>query len=139
MAVIAIDQITKAMASSWFRDRPVELIPGFLDLRFAENPGMSFSMFQNGGQIIGVAAVGAAALIVFMLDQARSSGERVGLGLILGGAIGNLVDRIVRGDGFLDGPVVDWINFRNFPTFNGADSAITIGAVILLWAAYRNS
>lgn len=139
VATIAVDQLTKAIAERVFIAGPRDVIPGLLDFRFAENPGASFSSFQNSGPFLGLAAVGAAALVVYMMEQSHSAGERAGLGLILGGALGNLVDRIVRGEGFLDGAVIDWINFRNFPTFNIADSAITIGAVILLWAAYRNT
>jgi signal peptidase II len=139
IAAIALDQLTKVLAERLLTEGPVDIIPGFLDVRFAENPGASFSSFQNAGPFLGIAAVGAAFLVVFMIERSESAGERAGLGLILGGALGNLVDRMVRGDGFLDGAVIDWINFRNFPTFNIADSAITIGAVILLWAAYRNA
>ena len=61
-----------------------------------------------------------------------------GLTLVLGGALGNLVDRIMRGPGWLDGHVVDWIALPNFPTFNIADSAITVGAVFLVLGAWRN-
>jgi signal peptidase II len=59
------------------------------------------------------------------------------LGLVLGGAIGNLIDRIFRGPGLLDGEVVDFIDFDFFPTFNVADSAITIGAVLAVLLAIR--
>ena len=65
--------------------------------------------------------------------------EFTGLGLILGGAIGNLIDRFTRGDGLLDGAVVDWIQLPNFPTFNIADAAITIGAGLLILGALRKS
>ncbi len=58
--------------------------------------------------------------------------------MILGGALGNLSDRIFRGSGFLDGLVIDWIRLPNFPTFNLADSAITVGVVLLLLASRRS-
>ncbi len=61
----------------------------------------------------------------------------VALALVLGGALGNLVDRLVRSPGFLRGEVVDFVGVRSFPTFNLADSAITIGAVLLLIAVVR--
>ena len=91
------------------------------------------------GPLIGFAVIGVSFFILRMISQAESVTERSALGIILGGAIGNLVDRFARGDGVLDGPVVDWINFRNFPTFNLADSFVFIGAVILLWSAYRKN
>jgi signal peptidase II len=67
-----------------------------------------------------------------------STGETVALGLVLGGAVGNLVDRAFRGDGFLDGGVVDFVDFSFFPAFNVADSAITVGAILALWFAFRS-
>jgi len=139
VGVIVVDQVTKAMAQRWFADGPRQIIPGLLDFRFAQNSGASFSSFQNSGPWIGAAVIGVSFLILYMIAQAKSGGERAALWLILGGAVGNLIDRFARGDGVLDGAVVDWINVRNFPTFNAADSAVTIGAVILLWVAYRNN
>jgi len=135
LAIIA-DQVTKAIAERSFTP-PIVVIPGWLDFRFAENTGASFSSFLEFGTLIGFAVIGVSFIILRMLSQAQSAVERAALAIILGGATGNLVDRFARGDGVLDGPVVDWINFRNFPTFNLADSFVFIGAVILLWSAYR--
>ena len=70
------------------------------------------------------------------MARVNSTGETVALGLVLGGAIGNLADRAFRGDGFLDGGVVDFVDFSFFPAFNAAYSAITIGAVLALWFAF---
>lgn len=58
------------------------------------------------------------------------------LGLVLGGAVGNLIDRLFRGDGFLDGGVVDFIDFSFFATFNVADACVTIGVILLLFATF---
>ncbi len=140
LAVLAIaaDQVTKAMAVRWFTP-PLVVIPGWLDFRFTENTGASFSSFTEFGTLIGFAVIGVAFVILRMMVQAESGLERAALGIILGGATGNLIDRFARGYGVLDGAVVDWINFRNFPTFNLADSSVFIGAVILLWSAYRKN
>lgn len=135
--VVVVDQLTKRWAVEVLPGHPIEVIPGLLDFRFAENTGSAFSLFQNGGQLLAVAAILAWFLIMYMAGSAAGRLEAVSLGLIMGGAIGNLVDRIFRGDGIFDGPVVDWIDLPNFPTFNLADSAITVGAVLLAWAAYR--
>lgn len=120
-------------------DGPITVIDGVLWWSYAENNGAAFGMFQNGGPILGLAAVFAAGLIVWNLPQVTSRTEEVALALVLGGALGNLVDRIVRGAGFLDGAVIDFIKVPNFPNFNVADSAITIGVTILIVASLFGS
>ena len=135
--VVVSDQLTKQWASGALDDGPINLIPGLLQLRLTENPGSAFSLFQNSGPFLGVAAIAASVLIVVIVQQSSRRDELAGMALILGGALGNLVDRLVRGDSWLDGAVVDFIDFTRWPTFNVADSAITIGAGLLLWAAIR--
>lgn len=130
--VVVADQITKRWAISALPSNPIEVIPGLLDFRVTENPGAAFGLFQSGGQVLGVAAVAAVGIISFALRSVHDRPEAVALGLIMGGAIGNLLDRVFRGAGILDGRVVDWIDFTRFPTFNVADSAITIGAALLV-------
>ena len=71
-----------------------------------------------------------------LLGESSRRVEAVALGMVLGGAIGNLVDRVFRGDGLLDGAVVDFIDFSFFPTFNVADAAINIGVALLLIATF---
>ena len=132
VGVIVVDQATKIWAVAALDDGPLRLIGDVIRLRVTRNSGAAFSSLQGYGPIIGVAVVGVVGLILWMLNRPLGRLEVVGLGLVLGGAIGNLVDRIFRGDGFLDGPVVDWIDPSFFPAFNGADSAITIGVVLLL-------
>ena len=134
---IVVDQVTKIWAVVALDDGPIRLIGDVIRLRLTRNSGAAFSSFQGFGPIIGVAAVGVVGLILWMLNRPLRRVEIVGLGLVLGGAIGNLLDRMFRGDGFLDGPVVDWIDPSFFPAFNGADSAITIGVVLLLLGALR--
>ena len=138
-AVIAFDRVTKEWAAAALADAPIEIIPGVLSFSFAENFGASFSMLQGAGPFLGVAAVVAAFVIFGIVRSAERPLEIVALGLILGGALGNFVDRVIRGDGFLDGGVIDFIEFPNFPNFNVADSAITIGAVLLIWSAIRRN
>ncbi len=137
MGVIVVDQATKIWAVAALDDGPLRLIGDVIRLRVTRNSGAAFSSLQGYGPIIGVAVVGVVGLILWMLNRPLGRLEVVGLGLVLGGAIGNLVDRIFRGDGFLDGPVVDWIDPSFFPAFNGADSAITIGVVLLLLGGLR--
>jgi signal peptidase II len=77
----------------------------------------------------------AVALVVYALGSVETRYEAMALGGIMGGAVGNLLDRLTRGDGWLDGRVVDWIDLIPWPTFNIADSAITISAAVLVIAA----
>lgn len=135
--IVVVDQITKQWAESALADGPMVLIPGVLSFSFTENTGASFSLFQGAGTLLGLAALVAVGVIWYALHSVDNTGEVLGLAFIMGGAIGNFVDRVVRGDGFLDGPVIDFIAFPNFPHFNVADSAITIGAVLLIWSAIR--
>lgn len=134
-SVIAFDQWVKRWMETNLADGPITVIDGVLWWSYAENNGAAFGLFQNGGPILGLAAVLATGLIIWNLPQVSSRTEELALALVLGGALGNLVDRIIRGTGFLDGAVIDFIKVPNFPNFNVADSSITIGVVILLAAS----
>ena len=72
-------------------------------------------------------------MITLVIRKVERPYDAVALGLVLGGATGNLIDRLLRGDGLLDGKVVDFLDFSFFPAFNVADSAITVGAALALW------
>lgn len=137
LGVIALDLLTKRNAASRFADGDLEIIPGFLGFTFTENSGAAFSMFQNAGPFLGVAAILVTAAVVWSLRRQRPVLEMVAFGLIIGGAIGNVIDRVTRGDGFLDGKVIDWINLWWIPTFNIADSAVTLAVILLLIQAWR--
>lgn len=137
-AVAAVDLFTKAWASQTFVGRTVEVIPVVLSFTFTENTGAAFSFFQDAGTFLSLAAFVAVGLIVATVWAPRPLAEVVGLGLIAGGATGNLIDRLARGDGNFDGPVIDWIQFPNFPVFNLADTAITFGVATILIAAWRS-
>lgn len=136
--VVVVDQITKWIALRTLVPTPAVLIDGFLQFRLVKNPGSAFSFFQGGGAVIALIAIVAVAMIVVIARQLPSRIEGFAVGLVLGGAVGNLVDRIFRGaDGFLSGKVIDFIDFDFFPTFNAADSAITIGAILAVLLAFR--
>jgi signal peptidase II len=136
--VVAADRATKAWAESSLAGDPIEVVPGLLWFTFVENPGSAFSLFQGGGPLLGVAAIVAIVVVLGALRAERPALEVVAFSLILVGAVGNLVDRIIRGDGVLDGKVVDWIQVPNFPVFNLADSALTVGVGLLLVSAWRH-
>ncbi len=135
LSVVLLDQLTKKWAVDALSDGDITVISGLLEFQLTGNSGASFGLFRNGGTIIGIGAILAVVLVGFMLRSVSRRSESVALGLIVGGAVGNLADRVFRGSGFLDGLVVDWIRLPSFPNFNIADSAITIGAALLIWLA----
>ena len=131
-AVLLADQLTKWWASEILRGNPITIIDGVLDLRYMTNTGASFSMLEGFGSLIAVVVIAVIVFVVMMVRRIGHTPEAVALGLILGGAVGNLSDRIFRGPGLFDGGVIDFVDFSFFPAFNLADSAITVGAILLL-------
>jgi signal peptidase II len=134
-AIVTLDQVTKAWAVRALDDRTIVIIEGFLELDLTLNPGAAFSSLQDVGPLIGILAIGVAVWLVILIRRRPAPVEAWGLALVLGGAVGNLVDRLTRGDGLLDGAVVDFVDLWWIPTFNVADMAITFGAATLLTAA----
>lgn len=135
MIVLGIDQITKNWARDHFRDGPYSVIGEWLQVRYAENPGAAFSSFTGSGPLIGLIAIGVIVFLVYLVARTSRRIDVLALGLILGGALGNLADRVFRGEGVLDGAVVDWIDWWFIPTFNVADAALNVGVATLLIAA----
>lgn len=139
-AVVAfvVDLVTKLVAVAQLSDRgPAVVIPKVLDLQLTRNPGAAFGL--AGGATI-IFTVVAAAVVVFIVATARrlrSAGWAVALGLLLGGALGNLGDRLFRDPGPLRGHVVDWIHLTHWPIFNVADSCIVVGGVLAVLLSLR--
>lgn len=134
-SVVVLDQMTKAWAHASLQGDPRTLIDGFLRLTYAENTGAAFSSFTGSGPMIGVIGVAVIALLLYLIDRSRRPVEIIALGLILGGALGNVADRVLRGPGLLDGGVVDWIDLWIIPTFNVADASLNVGVALLLLAS----
>lgn len=137
IAVMIIDLVTKRVAAGRFAEGDLILIPGFLRLTFVENPGAAFSLFRDAGPFFGVAAIVVTAVVLWTLRKSRPLLEVVAFGLIIGGALGNLSDRLFRGDGLLDGKVIDWVDLWWIPTFNLADASITFAVALLLIHSWR--
>jgi signal peptidase II len=136
-AALVVDQITKVLAVEGLGSSgSVHLIGDFLQIRVTRNPGAAFSSLQGSGVLIALVAITVAVFVTVLAGAASHRLETVALGLVLGGALGNLTDRIFRGAGVLDGAVVDFIDFSFFPSFNAADSAITIGVGLLVIASF---
>lgn len=136
--VYLADRVTKLWAEARLVDGPIEVIPGLLTLRFAENPGGAFSLLSSAPWFFATATLTVSLLIVVTAFRRHSVLQSVALGLILGGALGNLTDRAARGPG-LSGEVVDFLDVHIWPVFNLADSGIVIGAILLAWSSFRDA
>jgi lipoprotein signal peptidase len=138
VGVLAADIVSKAIVVATLSDRtPIRLLGGFLTLREDRNPGAAFSIGTSMTIVFTAIAVG---VIVFIIRSARriySLPWAIALGLLLGGAMGNLTDRIFRSPAPFRGWVVDWIQVPHWPVFNLADSAIVCGGVLMVLLATR--
>ena len=134
--VCAIDAASKVLVVADLTSRrQVVLLGGLLTLRLYRNPGAAFNIGPSYTVIYALIAVGVLVGIIRVSGRLRSWPWAVALGLLLGGAAGNLVDRLFRSPGPLHGAVVDWIKLAYFPpVFNVADAAITVGAALLVLA-----
>lgn len=135
--LVVADLLTKRYAALNFEGDPVEVIPGFFGFTYLENRGGAFGMFQNGGVVVGVAALIITIVVLVALGMERPWLETVALGFVFGGAVGNLVDRFARGQGLIDGGVIDWIELWIIPTFNVADASVTVAVALILIQAWR--
>ena len=126
--VVAADQITKAIVRSEIKPgKVVDVVPG-VDLVHAKNTGVAFSMLSGGGPLVVIIAlIALAALIAFFATHLNRPLVWLPTGLLVGGAAGNLIDRIRLGS------VTDFIKLPHWPAFNVADIAVTVGVVALLW------
>jgi signal peptidase II len=130
--IVAVDQLTKAWAASALAEGPKHVIGDFLVFELSRNSGSAFSRFQGYTPVVAVLAIVIAVFVARALRQTTDRWMLIGLVLVLGGALGNLADRLVRSPGFLRGHVVDFIAVGWYPVFNVADSCVTIGAVLLI-------
>ena len=133
--VLVVDQLTKWWVVEQL-DQPVHLV-WTLRLVRAYNTGTAFSLGAGLGPFIGLLAVVVVVVLVRVGRTVVSPVGTIGLGLVLGGALGNLTDRLLRdGHGFLRGAVVDFIDLQWWPIFNVADSAIVVGGVLLVLSGF---
>jgi signal peptidase II len=137
--VLAADAISKALVVAHLReDQPVHLIGNVLMLWLTRNPGAAFSVGTGETAVFTVIAFGVIVYIARTARKLYSLGWAIALGLLLGGAMGNLGDRIFRAPGLFRGDVVDWIAVTRFyPIFNLADSAIVCGGILTVILAMR--
>jgi signal peptidase II len=134
--VVVIDRITKLWAERSFAAHPRDVLGGLLTLRLTTNSGGAFSMGDRAPLFFAIAAIVVCAAIAATAFRERTAAHGLALGLILGGALGNLIDRATRGPR-LTGRVIDFIDPHVWPVFNVADAAIVCGAILLAVVAFR--
>jgi len=138
LVVLLLDVITKVLVVAELEGRrTVELLGGELFLSVSRNSGAAFSMGQGATLLFTAVATVVVAVILRIAGRARSTGWALALGLLLGGASGNLVDRLFRSPGPGRGAVVDWIALGWFPSFNVADSGIVVGGMLAVLLSFR--
>jgi signal peptidase II len=131
--VLALDLLTKIVAVAVIEPgRPIEIIGDTVTLRMVRNAGAAFSMATGMTWLLTLVAVAVVVGVIRIGRTLRSGWWAVGLGLVLGGALGNLIDRFFRSPGPLQGHVVDFVSIGWWPVFNVADSSIVCGAVLLV-------
>ncbi|MET0323974.1 MAG: signal peptidase II [Ilumatobacteraceae bacterium] len=130
--VVLVDQLTKRWALGALDDDHVIDVVGSLRLNLAFNKGMAFSQGTGLGPVIGVVALLVVVGLLVSIGRSTSRVYPLAVGLIIGGAVGNLLDRLFRSPGWLRGGVVDFIDVQWWPIFNVADIAVTVGGALLV-------
>jgi signal peptidase II len=134
--VVAADQATKAWALERLDGgRAIEVIEGVLTLRLTFNSGGAFGLGQGAPGLFLAATLVILVVIAVMAGRVDDARATVPLGLVMGGGLGNLADRVFRGTG---GRVVDFVDLHVWPVFNLADSAIVAGVIVLLVLSLRS-
>ena len=136
LLVVVVDAVTKVLVVAHLEGGPPETF-GPLTLEVSRNSGAAFSFAEGATLLFTFVAVAVIVVIVRTASRLRSTGWAVSLGLLLGGAVGNLSDRLLRAPGFGRGAVVDFLHLPHFATFNAADSAITVGAALAVLLSLR--
>ena len=130
--IVAVDQVTKVVAVATLEGRPpVQLVGDTVRLLLLRNPGAAFSLGTDLTPILSVVACLVVVGLIWYSRRIHSRWWAWGLGLILGGAAGNLVDRLVRAPGVLHGHVVDFVSVGWWPVFNVADSCLVAGVIVV--------
>jgi signal peptidase II len=136
--VLVVDQVTKHLAVSRLSDGDVVHVVWTLQWNLAFNSGMAFSQAGGLGPLIGIAALAVAGVVLVSARRSPDGWVTAAAGLVSGGALGNVVDRLFRGEAWMRGAVVDFIDFQWFPIFNVADIGVDVGAgVFILWSLTR--
>ena len=137
LVVLVLDQLTKRWAVSALSDGDEIHVIWTLQFNLAYNTGMAFSKGTGLGPVIALLALLVVIVLVVSAAHVDTPLARVAAGMLIGGAVGNLLDRVFRGDRVLHGGVVDFIDFQWWPIFNVADIGVTVGAVLFALSSLR--
>ena len=135
--IVLLDQVSKAWALRDLADGRIIHVIWTMQFNLTYNRGMAFSRGTGIGPLIGVIGLVVVVLLLLSLRRADNALTRVATGLIIGGAVGNILDRLFRGSGWMRGAVIDFIDFQWWPVFNVADMAIMIGAATMMVAMLK--
>ncbi|MFJ3230302.1 signal peptidase II [Streptomyces sp. NPDC086787] len=134
----ALDLVSKMIVVARLENHaPIKLVGDWLELNALRNPGAAFGVGQAFTIIFTVIAAAVIVVIVRLARKLYSLPWAIALGLLLGGALGNLTDRIFRSPGLFQGEVVDFIAPKGFAVFNLADSAIVCGGILIVLLSFR--
>ena len=134
-----LDLATKAWAVEQLAHRePIKILGSFFQLTLVRNPGAAFSFATNATLLLSLFGIIVLFSITYFAPRITSKGWSIVLGLVMGGILGNLMDRIFREPGFLRGHVIDWMQLPHWPIFNIADSAIVVAAALSMVLTVKN-
>ncbi|WSA47728.1 signal peptidase II [Streptomyces sp. NBC_01803] len=133
-----LDLISKLMVVEWLEhEEPIEIFGQWLRLEAVRNGGAAFGIGEALTVVFTLIAAAVIAVIIRLAKRLYSTPWAIALGLLLGGALGNLTDRLLRSPGVLEGHVVDFIAPKYFAVFNLADSAIVCGGILIVLLSFR--
>ncbi len=128
LTIVVLDQLAKLLILASREQLPITIIPGFLRIVYATNTGLAFGMFTGNNLLLAAISSIVALIIIKLKDQFKPGLEVIAAQLILGGTVGNLLDRL------WNGAVIDFTSVLTFPVFNIADASLTIGAVLIVYS-----
>jgi signal peptidase II len=140
LTVLATDVVSKLFVVDRLAERrPIEVVDGLLTLRLVRNSGAAFGVAQGLTIVFSCVAVVVVLVILRIARRLRSTAWALALGLVLGGAVGNLIDRIFREPAPFRGRVIDFLELPNWPVFNLADACIVTGGVLMVLLSLRGA
>jgi len=139
LVVLLVDLLTKEWALNRLSGGRTIDVVWTLRFNLHFNTGIAFSQMTGFGEFVGVLAIIVAAVLLWWSRKQELPMALTAIGLIVGGALGNVVDRLFRGEGWMHGAVVDFVDFQWFPIFNVADMGVTVGASLLVLSSFRSA
>jgi signal peptidase II len=138
LAAYVLDVVTKSLAMHQLAGQgPIDVLGPVLRLTLVRNPGAAFSTGTSFTVALTLLAATAVVVVLLLARRVGTTGWAVALGLLLGGVMGNLTDRMIRDPGPLRGHVIDFLELPHWPVFNVADVCINVAAALIIWQSWR--